>query len=842
MLAENTLVSPLPGLGKLKSGNSDAYSGLPGGDPTPGSQTPTSSADPASERIDPVLLLSRPVEGFNHPRQHVFTDRLLGRFYEDSSLDAETRKTSKCLAGRLGTAGSHTSNRPSTTATTNSHFRPSRSPTTTRRGGKRMRGSASARALGSSREPGAGLAGRKEQIQNEILEQKALIERLEGRVASLSCRGRRSSSARGSPSPSQEDEQSGASSRTQDTDDRPTTTPQPRSTATQQKGGTEDAGDGCCSGAKGQSHSEGRGRRGTSGNNPRKTSINKSQEVPDHGPNARRESLRLSGTSVSQSTCIGQQQQEERCAVTIQRNVRGTGRRKKFLTLQSNREDFEHHLQALVSAATAALAQQQQQQQQQQQNEGALQRVYTAAMRLSETGREHGLAKPPFDILRDMYRGIGEVARALDSLSVGEGEEVGAGAGAGGDGRRSVLPPDAAAGMTESCGAAKEALDAIREAVGADIASDLGERAISAGAGSSPMAPRHHQNQPVGSGRAAAVAMASGRGGMLVSPEDSAAAYPERIAGESSREYNDAGKEARRTGSAGERRHVQPVPLRSLDVKSVAELLRASGFEEHAPGFIAQGVDGVMLSDPNLCDTDFAELGLGGGDEGGRDVRARMVALFLRYQQGGVVFPDKGSSSHLATGGAGQRPGEQSSGDSSLDKRRREDRPSTDQNNLRSPEESSSWRRGSVLVNRENQRVLAQITLDPSETGRSGAASSREKRNVRRMSVKLNNGVVVTAGGRQEVLFDNADEISAINADVAATAAKVGAEDEAVAETSTSPASSHGRKTSIGLRTIPLYRESSQAGEGGSSNAAGNPPLPPGVAIAASDATVDVFR
>lgn len=246
MLVENTLISPLPGLGTLNSSSSsDVYGGLSVGEPTHGSQTPTSSADPTSERIDPVLLLSRPVEGFNHPRQHVFTDRLLGRFYEDSSLDAETRKTSKCLAGRLGTAGSHSNTRPSTTATAGSHARPSRSPTTTRRGGKRMHGSATAGARrGSSREPGAGLAGRKEQIQKEILEQKALIERLEGRVASLSGRGQRSSAPRGSSAPPRD------ASYKQDTGDRPTTTSQPEVIAAQNKRGAEYAGDGCCSQAQ----------------------------------------------------------------------------------------------------------------------------------------------------------------------------------------------------------------------------------------------------------------------------------------------------------------------------------------------------------------------------------------------------------------------------------------------------------------------------------------------------------------------------------------------------------------------------------------------------------------
>lgn len=255
---QHSQLSLLPGLGSLKSrdNNCDAYGENSVGDPIPDVQTPTSSADPASERIDPVLLLSRPVEGFNHPRQHLFTDRLLGRFYEDSSLDAETRKTSKCLAGRLGTAGSNTNTRPGTTATTASHLRSSHSPTTIRRGGKRMHGSASARAVG--REPGgAGLAGRKEQVQKEILEQKALIERLEGRVASLSGRGARNAASRGSSAPSKEDREREASRHRQcRTDDRPAMTPEPESMEVEQGSGVmEVLGDGHCSAEQVSNHS-----------------------------------------------------------------------------------------------------------------------------------------------------------------------------------------------------------------------------------------------------------------------------------------------------------------------------------------------------------------------------------------------------------------------------------------------------------------------------------------------------------------------------------------------------------------------------------------------------------
>lgn len=243
-VVQHSLLCPLPGLGTLKSrsSNCDAFGEYSVGD-IPGVQTPTSSADPGSERIDPVLLLSRPVEGFNHPRQHLFTDRLLGRFYEDSSLDAETRKTSKCLAGRLGTAGSTATTRPGTTATAASHLRSSHSPTTTRRSGKRMHGSASARAIGRET-VGAGLAWRKEQVQKEILEQKALIEKLEGRVASLSGRGARNAASRRSSALSEEDWGRDTSRRQEGTDNRPATTPESESMEMQPgSGDVENLGD-----------------------------------------------------------------------------------------------------------------------------------------------------------------------------------------------------------------------------------------------------------------------------------------------------------------------------------------------------------------------------------------------------------------------------------------------------------------------------------------------------------------------------------------------------------------------------------------------------------------------
>lgn len=176
-------------------------------DPVRPQTASSGSSGPESERIDPVGLLSRPVEGFHHPRQHIFTDRLIGRFFEDTSLDAETRKLNKGLAGCLGNTGGGGggSTRPGLTATSGAvtplfrlHAAVVHSSSDDR--GRRMQGSASTSSLRTSgggstkvlstarsqRGGGTGLSARKEHIEKEIVEQKALIEELEGRMASLS--------------------------------------------------------------------------------------------------------------------------------------------------------------------------------------------------------------------------------------------------------------------------------------------------------------------------------------------------------------------------------------------------------------------------------------------------------------------------------------------------------------------------------------------------------------------------------------------------------------------------------------------------------------------------------
>lgn len=500
--------------------------------------------------------------------------------------------------------------------------------------------------------------------------------------------------------------------------------------------------------------------------------------------------------------------------------MRGTGRRKKFLTLQSAREDFEHHLQALLSACGTALAEQQQQQEDSSGGMGGgvgrrVKSVSSAAVQLLEVSREDGLAKPPFEILQAMYSGIDDVAGGLATLSSAEGEQE-ADAAAGARGGANNGGTSCSATMAESWRAAKEALEAIREAVGADI-TVIGKSAASRGHSgeSSPLVPQHHQDSPVGSGRAAAFAMASGRSGLLASPDVPSTNYRDLPPGTSSSK----GVEAR------------SVSLRTLDVQGVAQLLRLNDFEEHAPEFIAQAVDGIMLSDTNLCEADFAELGLGGGLEGARNSRARMVSFFRQCQQSGVVFPDTNGSSLCLEGEARPRPDDQRTGDLTHDKRRGNE---SDTGQISSKSlEDAPWRRGSALVNRENQRVLAEIPFNSSQAGGTGVPISTGNGSSRRISLKLNQGVVVTMGSREVSLVNNTDDLPASDAQEKVNeAGKKGGEVESAME--------GGRRTSLGLRALTLNKE--PAGEGDGLEANGDLPLPPGVDVTTVDKTVDVFR
>lgn len=154
-------------------------------------RTPNAS-ESESIRGDSVVSLSRPVDGFHHPRNHVFTDSLVGRFYADSSLDAETRKTNKCLAGRLRTARSGTPpssivargfTLPNNQNHKSPHFRSSGRDARYPRRSKPN--SSTGHGKGQSESTSTATLSKRQQIEKEIAEQKVLMKKLRGRMTSL---------------------------------------------------------------------------------------------------------------------------------------------------------------------------------------------------------------------------------------------------------------------------------------------------------------------------------------------------------------------------------------------------------------------------------------------------------------------------------------------------------------------------------------------------------------------------------------------------------------------------------------------------------------------------------
>ena len=528
----------------------------------------------------------------------------------------------------------------------------------------------------------------------------------------------------------------------------------------------------------------------------------------------------------------------------IQRNVRGAGRRKSFLLLQSAREDFARHLQCVASAAVSLAPQTQRPKPPADaiDSKGSgggtselsrAQSVCSAAERVIETSREEGLAKQPFDTLRSMHSGMATIEEALASLTAEiEGSRTP-------DTDEHVHKPCVA--MAESFRAARRALDVLTETVGA--IEDTASPAIS----------RDHSSSPAGSGRAAAVAMASAREGLLISP-DSRGREGAVSADRSGAEKTQRIKELRTDGDVIDQ--FPPVPLNTLGAEGIGVLLRLHGFEDHAPEFLAQAVDGVMLSDPNLCETDFAELGLGGNAAGADECRARMVSFFRRCQEQGAVVHSGGtallSDQEEAPPGAAavgtSKSGLLDRGDASKNNDRKQScgeggavedaraacsvvcRPDGDR-----AVSEPMWHRHSVQLDLQSQKVIADISVDADE-GRTASAAARGSGG--RISVKLNAGVVVTVGGVEAGLIDDADRSPATDTDNEDAWGESGETPPAMQDTS--PVNKPGRRTSVGFRQVTLEADPAQSGEGGTSDA-GDGLLSPGIAVTTADVTLNVF-
>lgn len=537
----------------------------------------------------------------------------------------------------------------------------------------------------------------------------------------------------------------------------------------------------------------------------------------------------------------------------IQRNVRGAGRRKSFLLLQSAREDFVRHLQSVASAAASMTRQTQQPKPPTTATGGSegsgsisgvarVQSVCSAAERVMETSREEGLAKPPFDTLRAMHSGMVTIEEALASLTA----EVDGGGRAD---KKDGHAHESYAAMAESCRAARRALGFLTETVGADKDPAFGELMSACFATASPAVSRDHPSSPAGSGRAAAVAMASAREGLLVSPDPSG-----RDGALSGTDNKQRITELRKDGD--EIDQSPPVPLNTLGAEGIGILLRLHGFEEHAPGFLAQAVDGVMLSDPNLCEADFAELGLGGDAAGADECRARMVSFFRRCQEQGAVIHSGGTL--LLSDQTAASPGDAAAGTVKPEVLERGDASQTNDRKQACGETGTFgdtraacsvtggpggdelvseplWHRNSVQIDPQSQKIIADISVDADE-GRAASAVARGSGG--RISVKLNAGVVVTVGGVESDLIDDADRLSDDDSDDEDTGDGSGEAPPALQDTP--PVTKPGRRTSVGFRQVTLETDPAQNGEGGTSDA-GDGRLSPGLSVTTADVTLNVF-
>lgn len=578
--------------------------------------------------------------------------------------------------------------------------------------------------------------------------------------------------------------------------------------------------------------------------------------------------------------------------------IRGAERRKRFLSLQAAREDLEHCLQVIVSLAGSLVT-----------TEGSDVVAATAA-RLLASNLAGGLAKPPFDTLRSMYRLLLELEDIVSSLTTTNDTSTHAVTAAQRDDNG-----HACASMANSCAAAEIALDRIRDALGAS--GDI------RGASSSltlPLNLPEAHRLPVGSGRAAAIAAgSSGKGGILHSPETpvpsphDTTSFATRYAGESP-EHGPEGERDEEEGKQGSQREQQQgygkhrphrVPLSSLGVEEVGLLLRVNGFRQHAAGFVAQAVDGMMLSDPDLCETDFQELGLGGGggEEGGigsvsdQDIKtaggtetptALLLMFFQICQRDGVILPVT-VTSEIATGtkhneqaGVGD-PGAELSldGRASASEIRLEQCTGESQGNRMKERAGDNarlgagvdheilehaggpWRRSSMKLDRENQHVLvadislddvegkpfecASTTADTSTTPAPDPAEATSGDRPRHMSVRLNRGVVVTKDGRDPDLVNDVDGPTNIDAGLETGEVKHGGGVVPRRSAAASTALNQGGKgrTSLGFVavTLDVERDTNSSRETSLSQASlEGLQLQPGVVVTTIGEPVNIFR
>lgn len=450
----------------------------------------------------------------------------------------------------------------------------------------------------------------------------------------------------------------------------------------------------------------------------------------------------------------------------------------------------------------------------------SIDRVSAAVELVLESSREADFAKPTFDTLRSLFSGMGWVSGTLMSLH----------AAARNDGQSDRTRQTFEA-IELSFRAAKSTLETLREALGADA--EVEEPILPIPSSTKDLPPL-----PAGSGRAAALAAASTRGGVLVSPE--ASNHQEVLVREQYPAMKGSGNP---NTQQEERQQTRRVKLSTLDVEGIAKLLHANGFGEHAPCFISGAIDGVMLSDPNLCEADFLELGVG-NDSSESDCRTRIVAFFQRCRREGValsrtsqpVFENVTSFGPESSkqGEWGNRSGRQGLTGATNDVEQIERGKNLRSAPKRGPSRAESVRcYPSEAVKLRKQDVIFDILIDSNDGGTVAPAESRGAG--RMMSIKLKHGVIVTADGEEVNVIQTVNSVGQYHEDGDR------GEGEMPPKACYEPTAILGsRRTSLGIPAVSLESESVWP-DNREPCVVVDEQIPPGVVVKTPDATLNVF-
>lgn len=390
------------------------------------------------------------------------------------------------------------------------------------------------------------------------------------------------------------------------------------------------------------------------------------------------------------------------------------------------------------------------------------------ASHLLSSHRKRTLAEPSARVLGSLLQLLKELeaTRSVSCSATPSSQE----------GARSVVPSE-----TERWTRATRTLEGVREALEIPGTPEVGNTPTH---GSTAQRPR----LPVGSGRAAATAAASGRGGILTSLDspglvsrDTVRRLHDAPAGGMGRDSVGVSLSPCQRGPVGSRR----VPLSALRVADVSRVLEAEGWPEEALAFSRQAVDGAMLNDPHLCETDFLELGLGraphaqGDDCRGGVSAASLLDFFLGCQRDGVVLPPSTTvepeppqdhprePSDMSAMSARAAPREIIRGDA--DETTAQLARGTDEEAIGAEGQKTtargSWKHRSSDAGAGGRQVVADIPLEPPLPPRESDGPAGTREHSKRMSITLHRTLIVTAAGRDRDLASEVDRVEALEDD-----------------------------------------------------------------------------